>query len=51
MIVAATVVVSPLIAVTVTVVVYAGAGYGAVSGRRFLRSRREARAGDPPRHR
>ena len=51
MTVGATVVVSPLIAVIVTMVVYASAGYGAVSARRALRSRREARAGDPPRHR
>jgi hypothetical protein len=51
MTVAATVTVSPLIAVAVTLVVYASAGYGAVSARRAIRSRREARAVNPPRHR
>lgn len=48
---AATVVVSPLIAVTVTLVIYVISGYGVVSALHALRSRREARAGDPSRHR
>jgi len=51
MTVAAAVLVSPLIAVTATLVVYASAGYGAVSACRATRRRREARAVDPPRHR